>query len=75
MTTTVYAEIQHDPLEGKWRAGIVMERNGLWACPGLDDWFDTREEAEQDALDKMEDYAAECEDQGIDIRRGGVIGG
>jgi len=71
--TTVYAEIQY--YEGKWRAGIVMEKNGLWACPGLDDYFDTREEAEQDALNKMEDYAAECEDQGEDIQRGGVIGG
>ena len=75
MSTTVYAEIEHDPLEGKWRAGIVCERDGLWACPGLDDWFETRDQAVADALDKMDNYVAECEDQGEDVRRGGILGG
>jgi hypothetical protein len=62
----VYGEIENTEYNGemKWRSGIVIEHNNLWACPGLDFWMDTREAAVKLSLEMAEDYAAECNDQG-----------
>lgn len=70
----IYAEIHNENSEqGNWRAGVMVKENGLGSCPGWDTYHATREEAVSSALEMMEDYAAECEDQGIEVERCGLV--
>ena len=65
----IHPEI-HEEEPGKVRAGVVIEENGLWACPGLDEYYDTVEEAIAIAQEIAEDYYSECVEQGDEVELG-----
>ena len=71
----VYAEIAEEHgHQGNWRAGVVIQENGLAACPGWDTYHLTRSEAIASAMSMAEDYTAECIEQGEDAEFCGLSG-
>lgn len=62
----VYPEVwkMHD---GTWQGGVMIEENGLGACPGLDCYVDTRKEAIEEAEATALDYYGECIEQSAEV--------
>lgn len=67
----VYAEVWNHG-NNDWQGGIVIFENGAANCPGLDQHYNNEEQAVAWAEETAIDYAAECNDQGVDAEYCGV---
>lgn len=69
---TIHPEI-HEEYEGHWRAGCVIEENGMLNCPGLDEYYDNRDDAVAAAQDIAEYYFDGCMDTETEAQLGELI--